>query len=162
MKDLKYKIGLLLILMGIFFPVNLFAQIDSGTTSLISDSLFKFWKNTSFANFDFNYLIMILVGIAFIYLGIAKNWEPLLLIPIGFGILVGNVPFTAGYKIGIYEPGSVMNILYSGVISGWYPPLIFLGIGAMTDFSSLISNPKAASPKARRTICRPRAARNTT
>ena len=142
MKDLKYKIGLLLILMGIFFPVNLFAQIDSGTTSLISDSLFKFWKNTSFANFDFNYLIMILVGIAFIYLGIAKNWEPLLLIPIGFGILVGNVPFTAGYKIGIYEPGSVMNILYSGVISGWYPPLIFLGIGAMTDFSSLISNPK--------------------
>ena len=47
-----------------------------------------------------------------------------------------------GYKVGIYEDGSVMNILYSGVISGWYPPLIFLGIGAMTDFSSLISNPK--------------------
>ncbi|OIP83050.1 MAG: glutaconyl-CoA decarboxylase subunit beta [Porphyromonadaceae bacterium CG2_30_38_12] len=102
----------------------------------------KFWNNTSFANFNFKYLIMIFIGIIFIYLGIAKNWEPLLLVPIGFGILVGNVPFTEGYKIGIYETGSVMNILYSGVISGWYPPLIFLGIGSMTDFSTLIANPK--------------------
>jgi oxaloacetate decarboxylase beta subunit len=66
----------------------------------------------------------------------------LLLVPIGFGILVGNVPFTEGYQIGIYEKGSVMNILYSGVLTGWYPPLIFLGIGAMTDFSTLIANPK--------------------
>ncbi|MDD3321476.1 MAG: sodium ion-translocating decarboxylase subunit beta [Paludibacter sp.] len=105
-------------------------------------SLEGFWANTGFSNFEFNYLIMLIIGIVFIYLGIAKNWEPLLLVPIGFGILVGNVPFTEGYKIGIYEQGSVMNILYGGVISGWYPPLIFLGIGAMTDFSSLISNPK--------------------
>ena len=71
-----------------------------------------------------------------------KHWEPLLLIPIGFGILVGNIPFKVGDGIGIYEEGSVYNILYQGVITGWYPPLIFLGIGAMTDFSSLISNPK--------------------
>lgn len=141
MKNLKIKIGLLLILLGLFFPTEIFAQI-SGENSLIMNSLTKFWSNTSFANFEFKYLVMILIGIVFIYLGIAKNWEPLLLIPIGFGILVGNVPFTEGYKIGIYENGSVMNILYSGVISGWYPPLIFLGIGAMTDFSSLISNPK--------------------
>jgi oxaloacetate decarboxylase beta subunit len=66
----------------------------------------------------------------------------LLLIPIGTGILIGNIPFVAGNQIGIYEDGSVLNYLYFGVIKGVYPPLIFLGIGAMTDFSSLISNPK--------------------
>lgn len=141
MKELKYKIGFLLILLGLLFPVGLFAA-NGGETSLVMDTLQKFWANTAFANFEFNYLVMIIIGLVFIYLGIAKNWEPLLLIPIGFGILVGNVPFTEGYKIGIYEEGSVMSILYSGVLSGWYPPLIFLGIGAMTDFSSLISNPK--------------------
>ena len=66
----------------------------------------------------------------------------MLLVPIGFGILVGNIAFYPGLKIGIYEPGSVLNYLYFGVIQGVYPPLIFLGIGAMTDFSALISNPK--------------------
>ena len=66
----------------------------------------------------------------------------MLLVPIGFGILVGNIPFTPGMEIGIYEDGSVLNYLYFGVIKGIYPPLIFLGIGAMTDFSALISNPK--------------------
>jgi carboxybiotin decarboxylase len=141
MRDIKYKIGLLLIVLGLFLPVGLFAQ-NTGETSLLMDSLGKFWANTSFANFEFKYLIMIVIGLAFLYLGIAKNWEPLLLVPIGFGILVGNVPFTEGYQIGIYEKGSVMNILYSGVVTGWYPPLIFLGIGAMTDFSTLIANPK--------------------
>ena len=141
MKDLKYKIGLLLILLGIFFPMTMFAS-DGSETSVVMDSLQKFWANTSFANFELKYLIMIVIGLVFIYLGIGKGWEPLLLVPIGFGILVGNVPFTEGYKVGIYEEGSVMNILYGGVINGWYPPLIFLGIGAMTDFSSLISNPK--------------------
>jgi len=141
MRDIKFKIGLLLIVMGLFLPVELFAQ-TAGETSLVMDSLTKFWSNTSFANFEFKYLVMIAVGLAFLYLGIAKNWEPLLLVPIGFGILVGNVPFSEGYQIGIYEKGSVMNILYSGVLTGWYPPLIFLGIGAMTDFSTLIANPK--------------------
>jgi len=87
---------------------------------------------------------MILVGLGFIYLAVAKEFEPMLLIPIGFGMLIGNIPFNmdAGLKVGIYEEGSVLNILYQGVTSGWYPPLIFLGIGAMTDFSALISNPK--------------------
>jgi len=141
MRDIKFKIGLLLIVMGLFLPLELFAQV-AGETSLVMDSLTKFWSNTAFANFEFKYLVMIIIGLAFLYLGISKNWEPLLLVPIGFGILVGNVPFSEGYQIGIYEKGSVMNILYSGVISGWYPPLIFLGIGAMTDFSTLIANPK--------------------
>jgi oxaloacetate decarboxylase beta subunit len=141
MNKLKTKVGLLLLMLAFVYPTQIFAS-DAVSNSLITESLQKFWANTSFANFEFKYLIMIFIGLIFIYLGIAKKWEPLLLVPIGFGILVGNVPFTAGYKIGIYENGSVMNILYSGVISGWYPPLIFLGIGAMTDFSSLISNPK--------------------
>ena len=68
----------------------------------------------------------------------------MLLVPIGFGILVGNVPFNldAGLKVGVYESNSVFNILYGGVTNGWYPPLIFLGIGAMTDFSALISQPR--------------------
>jgi oxaloacetate decarboxylase beta subunit len=85
---------------------------------------------------------MICIGLLFIYLAITKEYEPLLLIPIGFGILVGNVAFMPGLKIGIYETGSVLNYLYFGVLQGVYPPLIFLGIGAMTDFSALISNPK--------------------
>ena len=87
---------------------------------------------------------MILVGLVFIYLAVTKEFEPMLLVPIGFGILVGNVPFNldAGLKVGIYESNSVFNILYGGVTNGWYPPLIFLGIGAMTDFSALISQPR--------------------
>ncbi|MFW5705932.1 MAG: sodium ion-translocating decarboxylase subunit beta [Bacteroidota bacterium] len=87
---------------------------------------------------------MIVVGLFFIFLAIRYDYEPLLLIPIGTGILIGNIPFMldAGLKLGIYETGSVMNYLYFGVTQGIYPPLIFLGIGAMTDFSSLISNPR--------------------
>ena len=99
---------------------------------------------TGFYNATYQHFIMIAVGIFFIYLAVAKEFEPMLLIPIGFGMLVGNIPFNmeAGLQVGIYEQGSVLNILYQGVTSGWYPPLIFLGIGAMTDFSALISNPK--------------------
>ncbi len=85
---------------------------------------------------------MILVGLIFIYLAIAKEYEPMLLVPIGFGIIIGNVPFFPGLQVGVYEQGSVMSYLYFGVSQGIYPPLIFLGIGAMTDFSALISNPK--------------------
>lgn len=101
-----------------------------------------FWNFTGFANFDIRNLVMIGVGLFFIFLAIKYDYEPLLLVPIGTGILIGNIPFLAGYKIGLYEDGSVLNYLYFGVKQGVYPPLIFLGIGAMTDFSSLISNPK--------------------
>ena len=108
------------------------------------NNLADFWTYTGFYNATVGHVVMILVGIFFIYLAVAKEFEPMLLIPIGFGILVGNIPFNldAGLQVGIYEEGSVLNILYQGVTSGWYPPLIFLGIGAMTDFSALISNPK--------------------
>ena len=112
--------------------------------NFLGNNLADFWTYTGFANATVGHVVMILVGLVFIYLAIAKEFEPMLLIPIGFGILIGNIPFNmdAGLKVGIYEEGSVLNILYQGVTSGWYPPLIFLGIGAMTDFSALISNPK--------------------
>ncbi len=110
--------------------------------SFLTDNLVQFWNFTGFANCEWPNLIMICVGLFFIYLAIKHDFEPMLLVPIGFGILIGNIPFQPGNEIGIYEEGSVLNILYQGVRQGWYPPLIFLGIGAMTDFSSLLANPK--------------------
>lgn len=110
--------------------------------SFLVEHLELFFTYTAFANFTFGHAIMILVGLIFIYLAIFKEYEPMLLVPIGFGILIGNIPFLPGLQIGIYEEGSVLNYLYFGVLKGIYPPLIFLGIGAMTDFSALISNPK--------------------
>lgn len=114
----------------------------------IIDSLQQFWQFTGFANCTWQHIAMILLGITFISLGIVKKWEPMLLVPIGFGMIVGNIPVYmdpltgVGLKISLYEEGSVLNILYQGVKQGWYPPLIFLGIGAMTDFSALISQPR--------------------
>jgi oxaloacetate decarboxylase beta subunit len=104
----------------------------------------QFFRYTAFPHFTIGHIVMLIVGLVFIYLAIAKEYEPLLLVPIGFGMLVGNIPFLQGanLQIGIYEPGSVMSYLYFGVLKGVYPPLIFLGIGAMTDFSTLLSNPK--------------------
>ena len=114
------------------------------TESFMASNFQQFWELTGFANATWQHLVMLLVGLFFLWLAIKKNFEPMLLVPIGFGILIGNIPFnaTAGLEIGIYEEGSVLNILYNGVSAGWYPPLIFLGIGAMTDFSALIANPK--------------------
>ena len=108
----------------------------------VIESLQQFWQYTGFANMTFQHLIMVLIGIAFITVAIKKDWEPLLLVPIGFGMIIGNIPITEGLNVGIYEEGSVLNILYQGVQKGWYPPLIFIGIGAMTDFSALISQPR--------------------
>ncbi|AHW60944.1 glutaconyl-CoA decarboxylase subunit beta [Draconibacterium orientale] len=108
--------------------------------------LFNFYEFSGFANIAWGNVIMMLIGFVFLFLAIKYDFEPMLLIPIGFGILIGNIPMFQvvdfNLKLGVYEPGSVMNILYQGVVQGWYPPIIFLGIGAMTDFSSLISNPK--------------------
>ena len=115
---------------------------NKGIFSLITDNLATFFQYTGFANATPGHILMILIGLLFVYLAIKKDWEPLLLIPIGFGIVIGNIPLFPGLNIGVYEEGSVFNILYQGVQKGFYPPLIFLGIGAMTDFSALISNPK--------------------
>ncbi len=113
-------------------------------TKGVMEAVRSFVQYSSFANIKTGNLVMILVGLFFIFLAIKYEYEPLLLIPIGMGILIGNIPFQAGanLKIGIYEEGSVLNYLYFGVVKGVYPPLIFLGIGAMTDFSALISNPR--------------------
>lgn len=113
-----------------------------GFGGFLVENLQTFWSYTGFASAEPGHFVMLLIGMLFIFLAIKYDFEPLLLIPIGFGMLLGNIPFQEGLKIGIYEEGSVLNILYQGVQKGWYPPLIFLGIGAMTDFSALISNPK--------------------
>lgn len=102
----------------------------------------SFFNNTAIAHLEWGNMVMILVGIVFIYLAVAKDYEPLLLVPIGFGIIVGNIPPIAGMPLGVYSEGSVLSYLYFGVTKGIYPPLIFLGIGAMTDFSTMLSNPK--------------------
>lgn len=102
----------------------------------------NFFETTGFYNISWGYVGMILIGLIFLYLGIAKHYEPLLLVPIGFGILIGNIPGVGLQGQGVYDEGSVLYYLYLGVSKGYYPPLIFLGIGAMTDFSTLIANPK--------------------
>jgi oxaloacetate decarboxylase beta subunit len=113
------------------------------TMDFIGSKIVDFLTYTGFANVEWANIIMIAVGAFFIWLAIKKDFEPLLLIPIGLGIILGNIPFkAAGLEIGLYEDNSVLNIFYQGVRLGWYPPLVFLGIGAMTDFGALIANPK--------------------
>ncbi|GBC62535.1 sodium ion-translocating decarboxylase subunit b eta [Desulfonema ishimotonii] len=105
------------------------------------DLFMQFVSNTGYYMLDYRYLTMIVIGLIFVYLGIAKQYEPLLLVPIGFGILMGNIPVFQGLGLAIYEDNSVLHYLYMGVTLGIYPPLIFLGIGAMTDFSTMLARP---------------------
>jgi len=104
--------------------------------------LIQFIQTTGFLNFSWGNVVMIIAGLVFIWLAITKGFEPLLLVPIGFGIVIGNIPGVAEQGLGVTDPGSVLNILYFGVSKGVYPSLIFLGIGAMTDFTTLIANPR--------------------
>ena len=106
------------------------------------NKLWEFLESTGVAGMTWGNAAMIVVGLVFITLAITKDYEPLLLVPIGFGIVVGNIPYQAGMPLGVYDPGSVLSYLYFGVSQGIFPPLIFLGIGAMTDFSTMLSNPK--------------------
>ncbi|MGB7786837.1 MAG: sodium ion-translocating decarboxylase subunit beta [Salinimicrobium sp.] len=126
---------------GKLMAQDLFPDVSESSSGLLR-GLEQFWDYTGFANARLQNLVMICVGLFFIFLAIRYHYEPLLLIPIGMGIMLGNIPFQQGIGVGIYEEGSVLNYLYFGVTKGIYPPLIFLGIGAMTDFSSLISNPR--------------------
>ena len=107
-------------------------------------TLFGLWEDTGFHNATWENLIMILVGITLVFLAIRYSYKPLLLIPLGMGVILGNIPFLheAAYHPGIYQEGSILNYLFFGVLKGIYPALIFLGLGAMTDLSPLISNPK--------------------
>lgn len=131
---------------GLNNVVSTIEHIDDASSSSIFAGIYRFLSFTGFRNATPGHIVMLLVGLIFIYLAIKYDYEPLLLIPIGVGVILGNIPFfqdgDVNLQVGIYQEGSVLNFLYFGVVKGIYPPLIFLGIGAMTDFSSLISNPR--------------------
>jgi oxaloacetate decarboxylase beta subunit len=117
-------------------------------------SLQSFWVSTGIVNFTIGQAIMIIVGVVLIYLGISKQFEPLLLVPIGFGGILANIPLVelasqsvttvVGTKL-VTEFGGFIGQIYGfGIESGIFPLLIFMGVGAMTDFGPLIANPKTA------------------
>jgi len=106
------------------------------------DMLLGFYTTTGLALMTWGYAVMIAIGIFFVTLAIVKDYEPLLLLPIGFGIIIGNIPHISSMALGVYDQGSVLYYIYFGVSQGIFPPLIFLGLGAMTDFSTMLSNPK--------------------
>ena len=102
------------------------------------DSLNKLWLSTGLANFELGQVIMMLVGCGLLYLAIARNFEPLLLLPMGFGAILTNIP-VAGFS----EAGGFLSYVYhGGIATGIFPLIIFMGVGAMTDFGALIANPK--------------------
>jgi oxaloacetate decarboxylase beta subunit len=112
-------------------------------------TLTKLWETSGFANLNYQHLIMIAVSCVLIYLAIRKKFEPLLLLPIAFGMLLANLPITGLWADPVFadgklvQPGGLLYYLYQGVKLGIYPSLIFLGIGAMTDFGPLIARPSS-------------------
>ncbi len=109
---------------------------------MLSEAIQKIWEVSGFANLTWQHGVMILVACVLIYLAIVKKFEPLLLLPIAFGILLANLPLTGLMDAGKDgDPGGLLYYLYQGVKLGIYPSLIFLGIGAMTDFGPLIARP---------------------
>lgn len=102
------------------------------------DSLTKLWLSTGLANFELGQVIMMVVGCGLLYLAIAKSFEPLLLLPMGFGAILTNIPLAGFSEVG----GLLHFIYYAGIDTGIFPLIIFMGVGAMTDFGALIANPK--------------------
>ncbi|MCG0276740.1 MAG: sodium ion-translocating decarboxylase subunit beta, partial [Thermosediminibacteraceae bacterium] len=100
--------------------------------------IINFIKSTGYFNVTLPQLIMIIIAFVLMYLAIVKKYEPLLLVPISFGVLLANIPVA-----GLMEPGGFLYWIYQGVKLGVFPPLIFLGVGAMTDFGPLIAYPKS-------------------
>ena len=125
----------------------------------ILNTLSILWETSGFymMSFDFRQLVMIAIACLLLYLGLVKKFEPLLLVGIAFGMLLTNLPGANVYHpelwdayiageitfTGIIHEGGLLDILYIGVKSGLYPSLIFMGVGAMTDFGPLIANPKS-------------------
>ena len=117
------------------------------------------WKSTGFANMTWGNVAMIAIACFFLFLGIKKKFEPLLLVGIAFGMLISNLPVDGITSTPLYHPewwtvqevdyvnvlqhGGLIDILYIGVKTSVYPCLIFLGVGAMTDFEPMLSNPKS-------------------
>ncbi|AKL97104.1 glutaconyl-CoA decarboxylase subunit beta [Clostridium aceticum] len=110
----------------------------------MKEVLFKLWTTTAFPSFTWQQLIMIFVACILLYLAIGKKFEPLLLVPIAFGMLMTNFPLSGVMEVGDGRtPGGLLYYFYQGIKLGIFPPLIFLGVGAMTDFGPLIANPKS-------------------
>lgn len=102
------------------------------------ETLVTLWQTTGLASLSWGAILMIVVGLLLVYLAIVHKFEPLLLLPIGFGAVLANIPLA-----GMNEPGGVLYLLYEmGIATGLFPLLIFLGVGAMTDFSALLANPR--------------------
>lgn len=101
------------------------------------ENLISLWHSTGFYNFTSGQAFMMLVGFVLLFLAISKGFEPLLLLPIGFGAILSNIPVA-----GIAEEGGLLYYLYYGIKTGIFPLLIFMGVGAMTDFGPMIANPK--------------------
>ncbi|RLA18576.1 MAG: sodium ion-translocating decarboxylase subunit beta [Gammaproteobacteria bacterium] len=101
------------------------------------DNLIRLWQSTGIYNFEGPQIVMMLVGFLLLFLAIKKGFEPLLLVPIGFGAILSNIPVA-----GIADPGGILYYLYEGIKSGVFPLLIFMGVGAMTDFGPMLANPK--------------------
>ena len=101
------------------------------------EALLQLWASTGISNFQADQVVMMSVGFGLLYLAIKKEFEPLLLLPIGFGAVLSNIPVA-----GIAEEGGLLSYLYFGIKSGLFPLLIFMGVGAMTDFGPMLANPK--------------------
>ena len=101
------------------------------------ENLTRLWQSTGIYNFEGPQLVMMLVGFLLLFLAIKKGFEPLLLVPIGFGAILSNIPVA-----GIADPGGILYYLYGGIKTGVFPLLIFMGVGAMTDFGPMLANPK--------------------
>jgi len=101
------------------------------------ENLISLWHSTGLYNFSSGQAFMMLVGFLLLFLAIKKGFEPLLLLPIGFGAVLSNIPVA-----GISEEGGLLYFLYYGIKLGIFPLLIFMGVGAMTDFGPMLANPK--------------------
>lgn len=101
------------------------------------EALLRLWQDTGFANFQTGQVVMMAVGFVLIYLAVRKGFEPLLLLPIGFGAVLSNIPIA-----GLSEEGGLLYFLYAGIKAGVFPLLIFMGLGAMTDFGPMLANPR--------------------
>jgi len=121
------------------------SQFNKGGMILFIDSLKTIWETSGFASLTWQNLVMILIACVLVYLAVARKFEPLLLLPIAFGVLLANLPLTGlmGEPLSSSDSGGLLYYLYFGVKKGIYPSLIFLGIGAMTDFGPLIARPSS-------------------
>ncbi len=101
------------------------------------ENLISLWQSTGIYNFTAGQVFMMLIGFLLLFLAIKKGFEPLLLLPIGFGAILSNIPVA-----GISQEGGLLYFLYYGIKLGIFPLLIFMGVGAMTDFGPMLANPK--------------------